>query len=294
MKRFILGLCLLLFVGGCGTANSETNASKNENESKEATTSSVDLANFETGLVVEPTEDKAVFNITFTNKGDEDANVTFSSGQKFELVVQDSTGKEVYRYSTGKMFTMALEMIKLAPGESIELQDEWDYIVDGNRVEPGEYKAIVTVIPREINKESIDPNTFQAEKTFTVDAVSGSASGTEGDTSSQSDSTTNKENVAFRNIKVTGENGEYTVTGEARVFEAVFLYTVEDGHNEIIKETPFYANEGAPSWSKFELKLSIPKEKLPTNGTLTIHIYERSAKDGSVVNSYYAPLQQFK
>jgi hypothetical protein len=293
MKRFILSMGLLLLVGGCGTANSETNGNGETDESKEATTSSVDLANFETGLEVEQTAEKAVFHITFTNKGDEEAKVTFSSGQKFELVIQDSSGKEVYRYSIGKMFTMALETIKLKPGESIQLQDEWDYMVDGKRVAPGEYKAIATVIPREIDKETIESDTFQAEKTFTVTEKNDSASGSKNSTAKGS-SINNEDNPAFRNIKVSGENGEYTVTGEARVFEAAFMYTVEDGHNELIKETPFYANEGAPSWSKFELKVSIPKEKLPENGTLTIHIYERSAKDGSVVNSYFAPLQQFK
>jgi hypothetical protein len=286
MKRFILGLGLLLIVAGCGTANSKTNG--DPDESKEVTTTSVDLADFETGVEVEPTANKAVFNISFTNKGEEEANVTFSSGQKFELVVLDSSGKEVYRYSIGKMFTMALETIKLGPGESIQIQDEWDYMLDGKRVNPGEYKAIVTVIPREIDEKTIDLGTFQAETTFTVEQSNENTNGTDGETTYGSD-----DNPAFRHIKVSGEDGEYIVTGEARVFEAVFMYAVEDGHNEIIKETPFYANEGAPSWSHFEIKVSIPKEKLPENGTLTIYIYERSAKDGEIVNSYYTSLQQF-
>jgi hypothetical protein len=293
MRRFILSMGLLLLVAGCGTAKSETNGSGEKDESKEATTSSTDLANFETGLEVEPTAEKAVFNITFMNKGEEEANVTFSSGQKFELVIQDSSGKEVYRYSIGKMFTMALETIKLEPGKGIQLQDEWDYMINGKKAGPGDYKGIVTIIPREINEETIDSNTFQAEKTFTIEPSNENTNGSENSTTN--DSSTNKEdNPAFRNIKVSGENGEYNVTGEARVFEAVFMYTVEDGHNQLIKETPFFANEGAPSWSKFELKVSIPKDKLPENGTLTIHIYERSAKDGSVVNSYFASLQKFK
>lgn len=101
------------------------------------------------------------------------------------------------------------------------------------------------------------------------------------------------ESTAFRNITVSGEDGEYVVNGEARVFEAVFFYTVEDGHDYIIEETKVTANEGAPAWSPFELKLSIPEEQLPINGTLTLELYEKSAKDGSAINETFVELQEF-
>lgn len=283
MKRFLISLGFLLFVAGCGTADSNTNGNGN-NDSKEATTSSIDLADFETTLKVEATPEKATFHISFSNEGEEDANVLFSSGQKFELVVENENKEEMYRYSINKMFTMALETIKLAPGEGIELTDEWDYMLNGEKVPPGEYKATVTMIPKEINEEAVDSNSFQAEATFTVE-------GTVGENSTQAEQ---KENNAFRNVKVSGENGDYIITGEARVFEATFFYSVEDGHDVLIPETVVHAKEGAPSWSPFELRISIPKEKFPKNGTITANIYERSANDDSIVNQVSVPLQQFK
>ncbi|HHW39107.1 MAG TPA: hypothetical protein GXX18_18045 [Bacillales bacterium] len=101
------------------------------------------------------------------------------------------------------------------------------------------------------------------------------------------------ESTAFRNISVAGKNGEYVVNGEARVFEAVFLYTVEDGHDYVIEETQATANEGAPAWSPFELKISIPEDQLPMNGALTLELYEKSAKDGSVINETFVKLEEF-
>lgn len=101
------------------------------------------------------------------------------------------------------------------------------------------------------------------------------------------------ESTAFRNISVSGENGEYVVNGEVRVFEAVFFYTVEDGDDYVIEETKVTANEGAPAWSPFELKVSIPKDQLPTNGVLTLELYEKSAKDGSVINETFVKLAEF-
>ncbi len=287
MKRFMFIIGMVFLASGCGTSDVVTNGNTGEEESEETTSPSIDLSDFSTMVEIEPTKEKATFQITYTNNSDEDVDLTFSSGQKFEIVVRNSAGNEVYRYSEGKMFTMALEMLKLKAGENLTFQDQWDYTQDGKRVEAGEYKVVATVIPMEINGKVVDKGAFIADGSFIIPEAEESVE-------EPSEPDTNSENTAFRNIKATGENGEYVITGEARVFEASFMYSVEDGHDVLIKETPFQANEGAPSWSAFELKVSIPKDKLPTNGTITAHIFERSAKDGSIVNSYYVALQQFK
>jgi hypothetical protein len=299
MKRLIYIISALLLMTGCSATNQESNGNSENPDSMETTSPSIDLADFEATLEIEPTKEAAIFNLTFSNQSDEVAEVSFSSGQRFEIVVSDTKGNEVYRYSEGKMFTMAIQMLKLEAGDQLTFQDSWDYKVKGNKVDLGEYKVVATVLPMEINGKKLDNDLFKAEGTFTIestettDSTSGQTDTNESNTGTNNSETDNESNKAFRSIKAVGENGEYTITGEARVFEAVFMYAVEDGHNELIKETPFYANEGAPAWSAFELKISIPKEKLPKNGTLIAYIYERSAKDGSIVNSYYVPLEQF-
>jgi len=101
------------------------------------------------------------------------------------------------------------------------------------------------------------------------------------------------QNAAFRKLEVTGQNGAYTVTGEARVFEAVMQYAVSDGHRYLIEEFRTL-QEGAPAWSAFTLKLDIPAEELPVNGTLTLELFEYSAKDGEITNLLIIPLETFR
>ncbi|MDW7668934.1 MAG: Gmad2 immunoglobulin-like domain-containing protein [Bacillota bacterium] len=91
------------------------------------------------------------------------------------------------------------------------------------------------------------------------------------------------ENQAFRNITVSGSNGNYVVTGEARVYEATIQYEVEDGHY-IFLEGSVNANEGALDWGTFNININIPEEDLPRYGTLMLILFEESADDGSRVN----------
>jgi hypothetical protein len=102
-----------------------------------------------------------------------------------------------------------------------------------------------------------------------------------------------KENTAYRHIQITGSNGTYTITGEARVFEGVMSYSVSDGHRYLLKQSQ-QLNEGAPAWSAFTLNIKIPQHELPANGTLTLEIFEYSAKDGSIVNLLIFPLESFE
>lgn len=99
-------------------------------------------------------------------------------------------------------------------------------------------------------------------------------------------------NNAFRKVKATGSDGVYTVTGEARVFEATMNYAVSDGHSYLMED--FHTlSLGAPSWAAFTLNIVVEEEDLPLNGTLTIELFEYSANDGSRINEVIVPLQSF-
>ncbi|MHA6483527.1 Gmad2 immunoglobulin-like domain-containing protein [Paenibacillus sp. strain BS8-2] len=78
------------------------------------------------------------------------------------------------------------------------------------------------------------------------------------------------------------------MSGEARVFEAVMNYTVEDGHNYLLEGHHMVA-EGAPAWSPFAIDIEIPPAQQPVNGTLMLELFEYSAKDGSRVNVLSVP-----
>ena len=91
------------------------------------------------------------------------------------------------------------------------------------------------------------------------------------------------ENQAFRNITVSGSQGAYTVTGEARVFEVTVQYEVEDGHF-VLLEGFVTASDGAPAWGTFTINIQIPEGNLPQNGMLRLFLFEESAEDGSRID----------
>ncbi|MEH7386691.1 BsuPI-related putative proteinase inhibitor [Bacillus sp. JJ1521] len=291
MKKWLLVALVfvmsLFIISGCGTTTTEDALPVNsgggekvetetppEQESEEPGGDENVVEKLQTNLSIKTGENEAIFTISLKNTSDDSVKVTIPGGQKYEIVVTDVNEKEVYRYSIDKMFIMSIEYMELKPGEEKVWEEPWDYTSnDGTRLSPGEYNATIFSTAFEVNGQEIKENSLQAEKSFTIPE--------EG-------------NKAFRNVQVLGENGEYTVTGEVRVFEASFFYAVEDGHDYVIPETLQTASYGAPEWAKFEIKISIPKDKIPTNGALILHLYERSAKDGSIINLYHAKLQQFQ
>jgi hypothetical protein len=52
-------------------------------------------------------------------KLDDPLTLTFGSGQTYDIVVRDEKGVEVYRWSKGKAFTMALRSMAFQRGEKI-------------------------------------------------------------------------------------------------------------------------------------------------------------------------------
>jgi hypothetical protein len=101
------------------------------------------------------------------------------------------------------------------------------------------------------------------------------------------------EEMLFKNILVSGKNGTYVVKGEARSQQNSFYYSVEDGHYILLQEQRVQVNEKYPSWSTFSIEIIIPKEKLPDNGTVVLHLYQKDPKDNSVQHVYPVILETF-
>lgn len=94
-------------------------------------------------------------------------------------------------------------------------------------------------------------------------------------------------NPVFKGINAEGSKGKYILKGEARTDNGKFLYTVEDGHNELVSET-----EVVLSNPHFEIELSIPEDKLPQNGSVILNLYERNGH-GEILHSYPVLLESF-
>jgi hypothetical protein len=99
--------------------------------------------------------------------------------------------------------------------------------------------------------------------------------------------------VLFKNVLVTGKNGTYLVKGKARSQQNGFYYSVEDGHYILVKEQHIKVNEKYPAWSTFSFEVNVAKEKLPENGTLVLHLYEKDPKDNSMQHVFPVILETF-
>ena len=86
-------------------------------------------------------------------------------------------------------------------------------------------------------------------------------------------------NKRFKNVIVEriGKDS-FLVRGQGQIFEANFNWVLEDGHDELQKGFQM-TDAGAPEWGKF--KFIIQAQKKRKNSTLTLILFETSAKDGS-------------
>jgi hypothetical protein len=73
------------------------------------------------------------------NAGAKRLEVNFPSGQTHEVVVVDSLGREVWRWSTGRMFTQSLQ------NRVLHASDTLDYDAIWQNAPAGKYTAIATL-----------------------------------------------------------------------------------------------------------------------------------------------------
>jgi hypothetical protein len=293
MKLGIVVCLGLLVISGCGTsATGGSNADQTKDEQQGLEKSVLD-----TSLEMTLKDGKVIFEIGLTNEGKEALELPFSSGQLFEITVTNESGQEVYRYSEGRMFTMALQNIEIDAGKTLTWVEEWDISAEKD-LSAGQYTAEVAILvqPDEfVGAESIDTEMLKTTGTLLLeesDLPMEDSSLPAGEDNTMPADGEIIENEAFRNIMVREENGQYTVTGEARVFEATVSYAVTDGHNYIIEDFET-ASEGAPGWGEFKLEIDIDENDTPENGTFILELFEYSAKDGSKINILQVPLVDF-
>lgn len=89
--------------------------------------------------------------------------LAFSSGQKYDFILLDAQDKELYRWSRGKFFTMALESISIRPGEQITYSEKLSKDEMGQEAFE---KAVTlrTVIPARLDgKENLREKDFQTK-----------------------------------------------------------------------------------------------------------------------------------
>lgn len=75
--------------------------------------------------------------VILVNEGLGDLKITFMNSQRFDLVVRDTVGHEVFKWSVGKVFIQMIEEVNLEQGQGIEDELVWEADVS-----PGTYSIV--------------------------------------------------------------------------------------------------------------------------------------------------------
>lgn len=77
------------------------------------------------------TEDGVRFALAVANPGSHRVELTFPDGRTREFVVYDAAGREVWRWSRGRLFTQTIQNKMLASGDSVVYAERWASPVPG-------------------------------------------------------------------------------------------------------------------------------------------------------------------
>ena len=67
--------------------------------------------------------DALQFSLEVTNVGKKNVELTFPNGQTHDFAVLDSVGREVYRWSTTRMFTQSVQNRTIEDGETLRIAE---------------------------------------------------------------------------------------------------------------------------------------------------------------------------
>lgn len=133
MKKISLYLAsFLVLLSACG-------GEKVPVEEKEGEMDEVERKGWTFEVHEELKDHQLIVNMIVTNEQNEKGSLSFSSGQLYEIVLFNQLNEEVYRYSDGRMFTMAVTEQPFEPNESKKFQEE----VPLENLEAGTYRLDV-------------------------------------------------------------------------------------------------------------------------------------------------------
>jgi hypothetical protein len=84
--------------------------------------------------------DSLAFDLAVTNAGKKNVELAFPDGQTHDFTVIDSSGREVYRWSRGRMFTQSVQNKQLDGGDTLHVAER-----AVTELPRGDYVAVATL-----------------------------------------------------------------------------------------------------------------------------------------------------
>ena len=86
-----------------------------------------DAAPLASRLEVKVERNTVQFALNVTNQSRKHVELAFPNGQTHEFVVVDSVGREIWRWSSTRLFTQALQNKLLGSGETYHVGEQWQH-----------------------------------------------------------------------------------------------------------------------------------------------------------------------
>lgn len=131
---------LLSLLAGCSSEDRGNAAAEESNQEMEVM--EVMSNELKLDFQVMPSSKETQFVITLTNQSEQLKKLEFHSSQKYEIIVTNGKGEEVFIYSKGKMFSQALETALIKSGESMEWEEIWQH----ESLPAGKYTAKMSIL----------------------------------------------------------------------------------------------------------------------------------------------------
>jgi hypothetical protein len=96
-------------------------------------------AKIDSRLNVDVVANEVRFAFNVSNIGKKHVELSFPNGKSYDFVVVDSLGREVWHWSSGRMFTQGVQNKQLGTGDVMRVSEVW------KPAHPGHYTAIATL-----------------------------------------------------------------------------------------------------------------------------------------------------
>jgi len=124
----------------------------------------VTLSMYETTLDIDQVNDKIHFDLHVMNHYDFPVTFVFSSGKKYDIVVENRMGEKVYNSSEGMFYIQAIQEITIKQNE----QKSWKITWKLSQLPPGIYVAHAKITPTIIKPNQVNMEQLQISKTFEI------------------------------------------------------------------------------------------------------------------------------
>jgi Intracellular proteinase inhibitor len=131
-------LCSAVLAYACGPRAHQDSIALDEPTRGTRATKAMPLA---TTLAVK-VDDDVTFDFAVINEGKQKLEVSFADGRTHDLVVLDSLGREVWRWSEGRYFTQNMQNRVMRTSAAMRFAESWD------EPAPGKYVAVATLASR--------------------------------------------------------------------------------------------------------------------------------------------------